>query len=204
MSYGTSHVLIDNNSKKIVSADDIETKQKRLSRADTDLVEPDSIHKVAQAALASPPPTTAGSTSTPPRATPTTVRSALPRLAPPARPAAAARAESRVAAASVAEAAAVAAVASGVAPLWSVCRFKRNIPCSVDIVGDSLGLSGAPSCAFCNNEAHYHGECPMKWGGAGTALPGFALDGQRIAADWKRANSAGHQAVDLILERHTY
>ncbi len=31
----------------------------------------------------------------------------------------------------------------------------------------------------------YHGECPLKWGGTGTALPGFTLDGQRVAADWK-------------------
>jgi hypothetical protein len=43
-----------------------------LSRADTDLVEPDSIHRVTQAALTSPPPITSGSTSTPPRATSTT------------------------------------------------------------------------------------------------------------------------------------
>ncbi len=52
-------------------------------------------------------------------------------------------------------------------------------------MGDSLGVHGAPACSVCNNGDHYHGECPLKWGSSGTALPGFAPDGQRIAADWK-------------------
>ncbi len=44
---------------------------------------------------------------------------------------------------------------------------------------------GEPTCSLCNNGDHYHGECPLKRGNTGTALPGFTLDGQRIAADWK-------------------
>jgi hypothetical protein len=86
--------------------------------------------------------------------------------------------------------------ASGAAPLRSVCRFKRNIPCSIDVVVDPLGLSGAPQCTLCNNGAHFHGECPLKWGGAGTALPGFALDGQLIVADWK-----GIEPIRLVVKQ---
>jgi hypothetical protein len=36
---------------------------------------------------------------------------------------------------------------------------------------------------------HYHDECPKLWGGAGTPLPGFAADGQSIAADWHKTEN---------------
>jgi hypothetical protein len=52
--------------------------------------------------------------------------------------------------------------------------------CSADIVGDTLGVTGAAMCSICNNGEHYHGECPLKWGESGTALPGFTMDGHRI------------------------
>jgi hypothetical protein len=69
--------------------------------------------------------------------------------------------------------------------VWNVCKFKRNIPCLAEIVSDNLGVTGAPPCSYCNQGSHYHGECPTKWDGSGTALPGFALDGQRLPGSWK-------------------
>jgi hypothetical protein len=161
-----------------------------LSRADTDLVEPDSIHKVTQAALTSPSPAPAGAASTPPRATPSAGGSQrTPKASPAGTPGGSSsggvKGGSGLGGGGSGSSGSGSSSVSNSVPVWSVCRFKKNIPCSVDIVGDSLGLSGAPPCTFCNNGAHYHGECPLKWGGIGTALPGFALDGQRNAADWK-------------------
>jgi hypothetical protein len=72
---------------------------------------------------------------------------------------------------------------------WKVCRYRVNIMCSSEILGDSLGVSGAPPCAKCHNGNHYHGECPRLWGSAGTPLPGFAADGQRIATDWHKTEN---------------
>jgi hypothetical protein len=74
-------------------------------------------------------------------------------------------------------------------PVWRIVRFKRSIPCSPDIVGDTLGVAGAPPCSRCNNGSHYHGECPLTWGVSGTSLPGFSADGSRIPGDWSKSDN---------------
>jgi hypothetical protein len=160
------------------------------SRADTDLVEQDSIHKVTQAALTSLPPASARAASTPPRATPSdSCSQRTPKASPAGTPGGSGsdgvKGGSGLGSGGSGCSGGGSSSVLSSAPVWSICRFKKNIPCSVDIVGESLGVSGAPPYTFCNNGAHYHGECPLKWGGIGTALPGFALDGQRNAADWK-------------------
>jgi hypothetical protein len=161
-----------------------------LSRADTDLVEPDSIQKVTQAASTPPSSAPAGAVSTPPRATPSASGSQrTPKASPAGTPGGSGsggvKGGSGLGGGGSGGGGGGGSAVSSSAPVWSICKFKKNIPCSADIVGDSLGLSGAPPCTFCSNGAHYHSECPLKWGGIGTALPGFALDGQRNAADWK-------------------
>ena len=86
--------------------------------------------------------------------------------------------------------------------VWNVCKFRKSIPCSADVIGDTLGLPGSPACNICRSRAHYHGECPMKWGNAGVALPGFALDGQRNLNDWReRADSPGRPRMGHLPER---
>ncbi len=157
-----------------------------LSRADTDLVEPDSIQKVAQAASTPPSSAPAGTVSTPPRATPSGSGSQrTPKASPAGTPGGSGSGGVKGGSGLGGGLGGGGGAASSSAPVWSICKFKKNIPCSAEIVGDSLGVGGAPPCTFCNNGAHYHGECPLKWGGTGTALPGFALDGQRNAADWQ-------------------
>jgi hypothetical protein len=70
-------------------------------------------------------------------------------------------------------------------PLKSICVFQQHIPCSVDIVGDTLGVSGSPFCGKCKKGHHYFGECPVEWGKLRRPLPGFADDGTRIDKSWK-------------------
>ncbi len=163
-----------------------------LSRSDSDLVEPDSMQKVAQASSSTTSPAPAGAFSTPPRATSSTAGSQRSPKASPSGTAGGggsggAKGSGNLGAgnSSSGGGGAGGAAASGFIPVWRICKFKVNIPCSADIVGDSLGVTGAGTCSQCNNGDHYHGECPLKWGNTGTALPGFTLDGQRIAADWK-------------------
>ena len=74
-------------------------------------------------------------------------------------------------------------------PPWKLVRFKRHIPCSPDVVGDALGVPGAPPCTKCNNGSHFHGECPWAWGNSGTSLPGFGADGSRIPGDWSKTDN---------------
>ena len=70
-------------------------------------------------------------------------------------------------------------------PIGRICVLQQNIPCSQDIVGDHLGVSGTPMCRLCGQGAHYHGECPTAWGNLGKPLPGFRADGSRAAKKWK-------------------
>jgi hypothetical protein len=67
-------------------------------------------------------------------------------------------------------------------PPKSICIFQQHISCSVDIVGDTLGVSGSPFCGTgkCKKGHHYFGECPVEWGKLRRPLPGFADDGTRI------------------------
>jgi len=159
-----------------------------LSRSDSDLVEPDSMQKIAQASSSANSPAHggahAGASSTPPRVTSPTTGS---QRSPKASPAGSAGGGGSGGAKGSGSGGGGGAggMKTQTRPVWMRCRFKLNIPCSADIVGDSLGVTGAATCTQCNSGEHYHGECPLKWGDSGTALPGFALDGQRIAADWK-------------------
>ena len=73
----------------------------------------------------------------------------------------------------------------GKLPLKSICIFQQHIPCSADIVGDTLGVSGSPFCGKCKKGHHYFGECPVEWGKLRRPLPGFADDGTRIDKAWK-------------------
>ena len=68
--------------------------------------------------------------------------------------------------------------------LRKICVFQHSIPCSPDIVGDTLGVPGAPFCSKCRKGHHYFGECPTEWGKLSRALPGFADDGSRIDKAW--------------------
>jgi len=68
--------------------------------------------------------------------------------------------------------------------LGKICIFRNSVPCSVDIVGETLGVSGSPFCGRCKSGHHYHGECPLEWGKLGRPLPGFADDGTRIDKAW--------------------
>ena len=74
-------------------------------------------------------------------------------------------------------------------PPWRVVRFKRSIPCSPDVVGDTAGVLGAPSCTKCNIGPHCHGEGQLTWGASGTPLPGFGADGSRIPGDWSKTDN---------------
>jgi hypothetical protein len=60
-------------------------------------------------------------------------------------------------------------------PIGRICVLQQNIPCSQDIVGDHLGVSGTPMCRLCGQGAHYHGECPTAWGNLGSLFQGFGL-----------------------------
>ena len=73
--------------------------------------------------------------------------------------------------------------------MWQVCKFRQHIMCSPDVIGDALGVAGAPSCLKCHNGNHYHGECPKLWGSAGITLPGFTADGQRAAGEWHKTEN---------------
>jgi hypothetical protein len=70
-------------------------------------------------------------------------------------------------------------------PIGKICVLQQNIPCSQEIVGDHLGVSGTPMCRLCSQGAHYHGECPTAWGNLGKPLPGFHADGSRAPRKWK-------------------
>jgi hypothetical protein len=74
-------------------------------------------------------------------------------------------------------------------PPWRVVRFKRSTPCSPDVVGDTAGVLGAPSCTKCNIGPHCHGEGQLTWGASGTPLPGFGADGSRIPGDWSKTDN---------------
>jgi len=72
----------------------------------------------------------------------------------------------------------------GRSKLSRICVFQQHIPLSPDIVGDHLGVAGAPFCTKCRRGNHYFGECPVEWGKIGKPLPGFVDDGTRIDKAW--------------------
>ena len=53
------------------------------------------------------------------------------------------------------------------------------------VVGNALGVAGAPPCKICRLGAHYHGECRGKaWGSLGINLPSHRADGSRTVGEW--------------------
>ena len=152
-----------------------------LSKVDTDLVEPESILQASQsspASASSPTPRSSNSTG----GTPRSVRQVTfsPGTSGGQGPASGSGGAGGGGGGNISGASSSPSV-----KIWNVCKFRRNIPCSAEIIGDSLGVTSAPPCTLCHQGSHYHGECPTKWGGSGTALPGFAADGQRLPGCWK-------------------
>ena len=77
------------------------------------------------------------------------------------------------------------ASSSSVVPRGRMCVFRRNFPCSVSIIGTTLGVTSAPPCKLCALSNHFHGECPKEWAEkGGKVLPGFAADGSRVPTMW--------------------
>ena len=70
--------------------------------------------------------------------------------------------------------------------LSRICVIQQNIPCSPHVVGNTLGVAGAPPCKICGLGAHYHGECPQAWGSLGINLPGHQADGSRTVGEWNK------------------
>jgi len=66
-------------------------------------------------------------------------------------------------------------------------EFRRTIPCSIDIVGDTLGVVSPYPCKGCKPSGRHHSgaECPKRWGKVGIQLPGFLLDGTRDPSAWR-------------------
>ena len=74
----------------------------------------------------------------------------------------------------------------GRVPVRGICSFMVHIPCSAEIVGDTLGVRGAPPCKKCGKGNHFFGECPTEWGRVRRPLPGFLDDGSRIPKAWNK------------------
>ena len=70
--------------------------------------------------------------------------------------------------------------------LGKMCVIQQNIPCSPHVIGNALGVAGAPPCRICGLGAHFHGECPQAWGSLGINLPGHQADGSRTAGEWNK------------------
>jgi uncharacterized membrane protein YgcG len=160
-----------------------------LSKIDTDLVEPDTLAQAAKTAL--PPSVPVANPSTHHPSTPgNTPRGAKTvTFATPGSSNGSGGAGGGGSSGAGSSGSHSGGNAPGQAKPAGVCVFKRSIPCSPDIVGDSLGVSGAPACKKCAQGNHYHGECPRFWGASGTPLPGFGDDGQRLARSWSTSSN---------------
>ncbi len=94
-------------------------------------------------------------------------------------------------------------------PMLFAFRYRGTLHCSAEIVGTTLGVAGAPSCARCRKGFHFNGECPQVWGKAGHPLPGFDASGERIASAWhspsnERIKKTIRPWVDFIKEDKNY
>ena len=67
--------------------------------------------------------------------------------------------------------------------------FQITIPCSVDIVGETLGTKFTGVCRGCPGKRnHPPAECPMRWQRKGFTLPGFnAADSTRDGRAWTKS-----------------
>jgi hypothetical protein len=67
--------------------------------------------------------------------------------------------------------------------------FQLTIPCSVDIVGETLGTKFNGTCRVCKGQRnHPTSECPSRWQKKGITLPGFnAADSTRDGRAWTKS-----------------
>jgi hypothetical protein len=69
----------------------------------------------------------------------------------------------------------------------SAFAFRHTIPCTIDIVGNTLGVPHQVACKKCKptGRCHPHAECPARWAQVtGSPLPGFDADGTRTGGAW--------------------
>jgi len=159
-----------------------------LSKQDTDLVEPSSLEQVTRTA------------QTPSAAAHATSQHTTPPAGPTARPAQSGVGTGGGSGAGAAGGGPGGGGGSSATPLpkfTSFLKFRRQIPCSPDVIGQTLGVDGSPQCKKCKQGAHYHGECPKEWGAAGVALPGFSLDGKRLPTQW---NMKAHEPIQKTVK----
>ena len=65
--------------------------------------------------------------------------------------------------------------------------FRHTIPCTIDIIGNTLGVPHQVACRKCKpvGRCHPNAECPARWAQVtGSPLPGFDADGTRTASAW--------------------
>jgi hypothetical protein len=160
-----------------------------LSKIDTDLVEPDTHAQAAKTALPPPAPATSQIARQPSTQGNTPRGSKTVTFATPSGSTSSGGAGSGGSSGAGSSGSHSSANAPGQAKAVGICVFKRTIPCSSDIVGDSLGVPWAPACRKCTRGNHFHGECPRAWGASGTPLPGFSDDGQRLARSWSTSSN---------------
>ena len=68
-------------------------------------------------------------------------------------------------------------------------EFRRTIPLSIDVLGNTLGVAQTYTCRTCKpaGRLHHASECPQRWNRAvGSPLPGFLANGMRDEAQWKQ------------------
>jgi hypothetical protein len=160
-----------------------------LSKIDTDLVEPDSL---VQAATTAPPSSASATASTPrqtvsPGNTPRAAKTVT--FASPSGGIGSGGAGREGSSWAGSGGSGGGAASPGPVKPWKACVFKLSILFSPDVVGDSLGVLGAPPCTKCARGNHFPAECPLAWGASGTPLPGFADDGQRLADAWSNSSN---------------
>ena len=68
-------------------------------------------------------------------------------------------------------------------------EFRRTIPLSIDVLGNTLGVVQTFVCKNCKplGRMHHSSECPQRWSKAvGSPMPGFLANGTRDETQWKQ------------------
>ena len=68
-------------------------------------------------------------------------------------------------------------------------EFRRTIPCSIDVLGNTLGVVQTYKCRTCKPPGRFHhgAECPQRWNKVvGSPMPGFLADGSRDETQWRQ------------------
>ena len=68
-------------------------------------------------------------------------------------------------------------------------EFRRTIPLSIDVLGNTLGVAQAHRCKTCKplGRMHHSSECPQRWHRViGSPMPGFLPDGTRDETQWRQ------------------